>query len=100
MNLMYPQFINDSIFSRNIVFFQNGWFLPKTIQAGNEKIVGLLRIRTEYSFENDIIKSGFEKDFRIPESVGFSTDKSAFGFSYLQQEGRFPFFPYFSRKSR
>ena len=58
-----------------IVFFQNGWFLPKTIQAGNEKIVGLLRIRTEYSFENDIIKSGFEKDFRIPESVGFSTDK-------------------------
>ena len=33
-----PLFINDSIFSRNLVFFQNGWFLPKTIKAGNERI--------------------------------------------------------------
>jgi hypothetical protein len=62
-----PLFINDSIFRGSIVFFQNGWFLAKTIQAGNEKIVGLLRIRTEYNFENDIIKSGFEEDFKIPE---------------------------------
>jgi signal transduction histidine kinase len=70
-----PTLINDSLFSGNLVFFQNGWFLLKTIKAGNEIIVGLLRIRTEYNFENDIIKSGFEKDFKIPESVGFSTDK-------------------------
>ena len=61
------------------------------IQAGNEKIVGLLRIRTDYSFENDIIKSGFEKDFRIPENVGFSTDKSASEFHIHDSEGDFLF---------
>ena len=33
-----PQFLNDSIYSRNLVFLQNGWFLPKTIRAGNERI--------------------------------------------------------------
>jgi two-component system, NtrC family, nitrogen regulation sensor histidine kinase NtrY len=86
-----PQFINDSIFSKNIVFLQNGWFLPKTIRAGNEIIVGLLRLRTEYSFENDIIKSGFEKDFRIPESVGFSTDKADSEFHVSNREGDFLF---------
>ncbi len=61
------------------------------IKAGNEKIVGLLRIRTDYSFENDIIKSGFEKDFKIPENVGFSTDKSASDFHIYDGEGHFLF---------
>jgi len=86
-----PTFINDSIFSGNLVFFQNGWFLPKTIKAGNERIVGLLRIRTEYSFENDIIKSGFEKDFKIPGSVGFSTDKSGSDFQVYNLNNDFLF---------
>jgi two-component system, NtrC family, nitrogen regulation sensor histidine kinase NtrY len=86
-----PRFLNDSIFNKNLVFLQNGWFLPKTIMAGNEKIVGLLRIRTEYSFENDIIKSGFENEFRIPESVGFSTDKNASAFHVLNRNGDFLF---------
>ena len=86
-----PQFLNDSIFSRNIVFLQNGWFLPKTIRAGNEIIVGLLRLRTEYSFENDIIKSGFEKDFKIPESVGFSTDKADSDYHVSNRNGEFLF---------
>ena len=86
-----PPFINDSVFTGNIVFFQNGWFLAKTIHAGNEKIVGLLRIRTEYNFENDIIKSGFEKDFKIPESVGFSTDKNDSDFHVYDRNGDFLF---------
>jgi two-component system nitrogen regulation sensor histidine kinase NtrY len=86
-----PLFLNDSIFSDNLVFFQNGWFMPKTIKAGNEIIVGLLRIRTEYSFENDIIKSGFEKDFKIPESVGFSTDKDDSEFHVFNRNGDFLF---------
>ncbi len=86
-----PAIISDSIFGRNLVFFQNGWFLSRTIRAGNEVIVGLLRIRTEYSFENDIIKSGYEKDFRMPESVGFSLEKSASDFHVSDSNGEFLF---------
>ncbi len=86
-----PFFINDSIFSQNLVFLQNGWFIPKVVRAGNEKIVGLLRIRTDYSFENKIIKSGFQKDFKIPDNVGFSTDKSASDFHVYDTDGHFLF---------
>jgi two-component system nitrogen regulation sensor histidine kinase NtrY len=86
-----PLYLNDSLYSSKIVFLQNGWFLPQTIKAGNEIIVGLLRVRKDYSFENDIIKSGFEKDFRIPESVGFSTDKDASGYHILNRKGDFLF---------
>jgi two-component system nitrogen regulation sensor histidine kinase NtrY len=86
-----PRNINDPIFSTNLVFFQNGWFLPRMIEAGNEKIVGLLRIRTEYNFENDIIKSGFDKEFKMPESVDLSTDENASGYHVYDLEGNFLF---------
>ncbi len=86
-----PQFFDDTLYSRDLIFLQNGWFLPKIIQAGNEKIVGLLRIRTDYSFQNDIIKSGFEKEYRIPENVGFSTDKAASAYHIFDGNGDFLF---------
>jgi hypothetical protein len=28
-----PSVLNDSLYSSNLVFIQNGWFMPKTIQA-------------------------------------------------------------------
>jgi two-component system, NtrC family, nitrogen regulation sensor histidine kinase NtrY len=86
-----PPFLVDSIFSKPLVFLQNGWFLTKTIEAGNERIVGLLRLRTDYGFENEIIKNGFEKDFNIPDNVGFSVDKSISEFHVFNCKGEFLF---------
>jgi two-component system, NtrC family, nitrogen regulation sensor histidine kinase NtrY len=86
-----PQFLEDTLYKKPLVFLQNGWFVTKTVQAGNEKIIGLLRLRTEYSFQNDIIKIGFEKDFRIGDNVGFSTGKDASEFHVFDKEGDFLF---------
>jgi two-component system nitrogen regulation sensor histidine kinase NtrY len=63
---------DDSIFSKPLVFIQNGWFMTKTIKAGNERIIALLRIRSEYGFENDLVRNGYVKDFGVPENTGFS----------------------------
>ena len=84
-----PVVLNDSLYRNPLVFFQNGWFLTKTVQAGNEKIVGLLRLHTDYSFENNIISSGFEKGFRIPGNAGFSLEKNASEFHIFDSEGDF-----------
>jgi len=86
-----PSEFDKSLYDKPLVFLQNGWFLTKTIQAGNETLVGLLRLRTDYSFENDIIKSGFEKGFRIPENVDFSTDEEISEFNIFDKEGNFLF---------
>ena len=67
---------DESLFSRPLVFMQNGWFLPAHIAEGNERIIGLLRVRTDYSFENDIVKSSFTRDFRLPADINFSAEKS------------------------
>jgi two-component system nitrogen regulation sensor histidine kinase NtrY len=86
-----PQFLNDSLYAKPLIFLQNGWFLPKTIQTRNEKIVGLLRVRTDYGFENNIIKSGFEKDFKMPGNVGLSLDRNSSEFHVLNTAGDFLF---------
>jgi two-component system nitrogen regulation sensor histidine kinase NtrY len=97
-----PSNIGDTTYSNNLVFLQNGWFLTRTIEAGNERIVGLLRLHYDYSFENDIIKSGFDKSFRLSGNVGFSTDKDASQFHIFDNSGKFLFslvFPEVRRNS-
>jgi len=86
-----PQVYIDSIYNKPLVFLQNGWFLTKTIQAGNEIIIGLLRVHTDYAIQNNIIKSGFEKSFGMPDNVDFSIDKSASGYHVSDKKGDFLF---------
>jgi signal transduction histidine kinase len=86
-----PKIIDNDLFDKPLVFIQNGWFITKTFQTGNEKIVGLLRIRTDYGFENDLVKNGFAKDFHVPGSVDFSTDKDSSPYHVLNAEGEFLF---------
>ncbi len=86
-----PTDLKDTAFNKPLVFLQNGWFLTRSVEAGNEKIVGLLRLRTDYGFENDIIKSGFEKDYHVPGNVNLSTDKNASEYHINDRSGHFLF---------
>jgi signal transduction histidine kinase len=81
----------DSLFNKPLIFLQNGWFLTRSIQARNEKIIALLRLRTEYNFENSFIKSGFEKEFAIPDNVDLNIDKKASEYHIFNKEGAFLF---------
>jgi len=78
------------------LFIKNGWYIPKTIETRNEKIIGLLRVFSDYGFENDLIESGFEKDFRLPGGTQFSTDKGKSEFHIFNREGEFIFTLIFS----
>ncbi len=86
-----PSNLDDSVFSKRLVFLQNGWFLTRSVEAGNEKIVGLLRLSTDYSFENDIIKSGFEKEYMVPEKAKLSIERNVSDFHINDGAGKFLF---------
>lgn len=86
-----PSFYDDSLYLKRVVFIQNGWFLPGTIESGNEKIVGLLRIRSDYNLSNDIIVSGFEKEFPVADDVSFSLDPVSSPFQVYSRSGEFLF---------
>ena len=86
-----PSELNDTIYSSPLVFIQNGWFLTRTIRSGNERIVGLLRLRSDYGFENDIISNGFLNEFGLSGDVGFSRDENASEFRVYAGDGTFLF---------
>ncbi|MDP4221731.1 MAG: HAMP domain-containing sensor histidine kinase [Bacteroidota bacterium] len=86
-----PRRLTDTTFSQPLIFMQNGWFLTNSIKAGNEKIVTLLRIRSDYGFENNIIRNGFEDEFRIPPGVGFSRDRKSSPYSIYDDSGNYLF---------
>jgi signal transduction histidine kinase len=86
-----PRVLPDSLFTKPFVFLQNGWFLTRKVEAGPENILGLLRIRSDYSLENDIISNGFDDDFRIPASTGFSRTYDSSGYNVYSSDGTFLF---------
>ena len=86
-----PRSFDDSLFSKPMVFIQNGWFLTKAVKAGNERIIALLRIRFDYGFENDLVRNGFVKDFGVPEKTGFSLDNNISEFQIRTKEGKWLF---------
>jgi signal transduction histidine kinase len=86
-----PATLTDSLYNKPLIFIQNGWFLTKSVQAGNEKIIGLLRIRSDYGFENDIIRNGFVEDFGIPYNTGLSRDSNSSKFQIFASDGTFLF---------
>ena len=89
--LMYRALCLIQLYKKPFVFLQNGWFLTRSVQAGSELIVGLLRIRSDYGLENDIIKNGFVKHFRIPDNTGFSRNKNASEYQIFSSDGTFLF---------
>lgn len=90
-NFDIPLVYEDSLYSKPLVFLQNGWFIPRTIESGNEKLVGLLRIRTEYSLSNDIIVSGFEDEYGVSVVTGLSKDINSSDFHIVSKAGEFLF---------
>ena len=86
-----PVMITDTVFNNQFIFMQNGWFLVRSVEAANEKIVGLLRIKSEYGFENDIIRNSFAPGFGMPEGTTFSTDRAQSPFHVFASDGTFLF---------
>ncbi|MCU0408056.1 MAG: hypothetical protein MUD02_03820, partial [Bacteroidales bacterium] len=86
-----PRRFPDSLAQKPLVFLQNGWFITRTIHASNEKIVGLIRVHTDYEFENDIISDGFSRDFRIPGGTRLSLSEEASPYHVMSSGGQFLF---------
>jgi two-component system nitrogen regulation sensor histidine kinase NtrY len=82
-----PSVYDDSLFAKPITFIHNGWFLIKSLNSGNEKIVLLFRISNDYGFENDIVKDGFVRVFNLPEGTQITFDRNASPFHVTNKKG-------------
>jgi len=85
-----PLGYNDSLYSKPVVFIHNGWFIPKQVQLGREKLIALLRLRSDYGFENDLVRNGFEPEFKVPAGTEISfSDNGKFNIYNIKGEKLF-----------
>lgn len=67
-----PVIYNDTVFSKQFIFIHNGWFLVRRIMSGRETWIALLRVRSEYGFENKLVSNGFPEAFKLPPGTGMA----------------------------
>ena len=72
-----PEVWDERIFEQNPGYIQNGWFLIRQVNKDTRKIVGLIRLITDYGIENDIIRNGFLKEYKVPDGTQFGAINSS-----------------------
>ena len=63
---------NNNDFDDGLIHLSNGWFVKKEKDDNPYKIVGLIKIKNAYQYENSHLTNSFQKSFRIPSDVEIS----------------------------
>jgi len=75
-----PHYLSDNeFFNKKIVQLGNGWFLIDKAEIENGLVIGLLRIKNNYTYENRFLDNSYREDLAIPSSVKISDEPSTYG---------------------
>lgn len=74
-NIPVPVSATAGFFEKSNINLTNGWYLCSMVAHDDWFIIGLARIKREYSYENDLIKSSFCKELDLPNAVVITNEK-------------------------
>lgn len=66
--------LDTAMFSKRLVQMNGRWLAVNKISEANETFICLISIWHDYQIENEIVKSGFEGSFRMPDGASLTTD--------------------------
>ncbi|NSW94751.1 MAG: HAMP domain-containing histidine kinase [Bacteroidales bacterium] len=72
-----PETWDERTFAENPGYISNGWFLVRQVSEDSLRIAGLIRLMTDYGIENDILRNGFLKVYRLPAGTQFSVPEAS-----------------------
>ncbi len=81
----------ENLKNHKLIHAQNGWYRIKKIKTGSYKILGLYRIKNNFFYENNYLKSNFTIGLNIPSSVVVSTSPISIGKNINDSEGKYLF---------
>jgi signal transduction histidine kinase len=58
--------VADSLFISEIFHLSNGWYEVRERKVNNYLVRGAILIKREYNYQNDYLKTEFQKDFSLP----------------------------------
>jgi two-component system nitrogen regulation sensor histidine kinase NtrY len=83
-----PLLYNDSLFQKGLVFQGNTWFRPLLFEKGNGIVIGLIRLKHEYTYENKFLKNGYERGFNMLPTVTLTDPEAQMGTIIYDQSGK------------
>ncbi|MCF6365771.1 MAG: ATP-binding protein [Bacteroidales bacterium] len=87
-----PYIYNDSVFrDSKIVKLGNGWYEVAKVNLKDCNIIGLLKIKNNYYYDNQYLKTEFVIGADIPSSVILSTSPISIGRDINNKEGKYLF---------
>ncbi len=87
-----PTYINDSIFpTTRIINLKNGWYDKIEKSVDHHKILGLIRLKDNYYFDNQYLKSKFIIDNDIPPSFLMSNKPILIGENIISDKNEYLF---------
>ncbi len=91
-NAPVPYILNDTIFKDNeIIKLRNGWYEVHKSKTKKCEIIGLLKIKQNYFFNNQYLKTEYIIDASIPSSVILSSSPISIGKDIKNKEGQYLF---------
>ncbi len=89
---------DDANTATTLVKLKNGWFqqCQFTDKATHETLIGLVRVKYDYPFENKFLKNAFAFSFRLPDNLQLSEQKIDGGVPVKNLSGTPLFYLYLS----
>lgn len=82
-------YYEDNDFDSSFTFLTNGWYFTNTKKLEQFNLVGLIKIKNEYPFQNQYLINDFYGDFNLPNSVLIKSEKS--DYNIVDKSGNFLF---------
>ena len=78
------------LFENRIVNFYNSFYYVEQYEHDGNTCIGLVNLANRYPYENEYLRSGFNRSFRLPADadIGFEPD---FGYAFHDGEGNYLF---------
>ena len=90
-SIAFPVIYEQGFDEHKPVFYSNGWFVPVHREFPGYELLALIKVYKQYPIVNDILKSGFNGIFPLPEETRITFDEEETKYHVLGSENDFHF---------
>jgi len=90
-SIAFPLVTEASFETHKPVFLSNGWFIPVHREIAGFEMLALIKIYRQYPIDNNLLREGFLKSYRLPEEarITFNESESEFRINGIEKEFHF-----------
>lgn len=90
-SIAFPVIYEQGFDEHKPVFYSNGWFVPVHREFPGYEMLALIKVYRQYPIVNNILRSGFPDNFRLPGDTRLTFDDKATEYHVFGSEKEFHF---------